>query len=190
MIVPLLLMLLALAGLAVALILPEWRDLILLAGPVALASLYLLIRAWRGRLPRRPHILIDGSNVMHWKEGGPDIATVRDVVSILVRMGYDPGVVFDANVGYKVAGRYKHDQAMGRMLGLPADKVLVAGKGTQADPLLLAAARDLGARIVSNDRYRDRAAAHPEVMRRDFLVRGGYRDGALWLDIDPVTPPT
>ena len=48
----------------------------------------------------------------------------------------------------------------------------------------VAAARDLGARIVSNDRYRDWAADHPEVATPGHLVRGGYREGALWLDLD------
>jgi hypothetical protein len=53
--------------------------------------------------------------------------------------------VFDANAGYKLLGKYKHDDAFGRLLGLPADRVMVVGKGKPADPTILRAARELWA---------------------------------------------
>lgn len=40
--------------------------------------------------------------------------------------------------------------------------------------------------MVSNDRYRDWAGEYPELTRPGQLIRGGYRDGALWLD--PTLP--
>ena len=92
-------------------------------------------------------------------------------------------MVFDANAGYKITGRYQHDGALGRLLGLPEDRVMVVAKGTQADPTVLTAARDLGARGVSNDRYRDWAETFPEVLDPGHVVRGGYRGGKLWLDL-------
>jgi len=98
-------------------------------------------------------------------------------------LGYSPGVVFDANAGYKITGRYQHDGALGRLLGLPEDRVMVVAKGTQADPTVLTAARDLGARVVSNDRFRDWVEAYPEVLDPGHVVRGGYRGGKLWLDL-------
>ncbi|SDZ60416.1 hypothetical protein SAMN05444004_13012 [Jannaschia faecimaris] len=44
-------------------------------------------------------------------------------------------------------------------------------------------ARDMGAIVVTDDRYRDWADDFPEVRRKGHLVRGGYRDGKLWLNL-------
>ena len=215
MILPFLLFVLSGAGIAVALLLPGWSDLLLLAVPCGLASLFLLAHALaklkretnaarRNSGPRADQppakrraqadvwikrsapkwIVVDGSNVLHWKGGTPQIDTVCEVVARLTALGFAPGVVFDANAGYKINGRYQHDWALGNLLGLPEDRVMVVPKGTPADPWLLAAARDLGARIVTNDRYRDWAEAHPEVREPGYLMCGGYRDGALWLDLE------
>ena len=90
--------------------------------------------------------------------------------------------VFDANVGYKTIGRYLHNGELAKQLGLPEDRVLVVPKGTQADPYLLITARDLGARVVTNDRFRDWVEAHPEVCEPGLLIRGGYHEGKLWLE--------
>ncbi|EEW26149.1 NYN domain-containing protein [Rhodobacter ferrooxidans] len=204
MIVPFILLLAALAGIVAALALPGMSDLLLLAGPCALASLILLLQGWlrrpakapeKPRAARKPSIrsrqpanaapkwiVIDGSNVMHWKDEVPQIGTVQEVVKHLTGLGYAPGVVFDANAGYKITGSYQHDGALGRLLGLPEERVMVVAKGTPADPTILAAARDLGARVVSNDRYRDWAETYPEVLTPGHVLRGGYRDGKLWLD--------
>lgn len=186
--VPAILFVVSIAGVGVALSLPDLSDLLLLALPCAVAALWLLVQAWRGRDDgRKPEwILVDGSNVMHWKDNTPRLETVREAVDHLKALGFAPGVVFDANVGYLVAGRYQHDGALSKALGLPEDQVMVVAKGTQADPILLAAAGDLKARIVTNDRYRDWADAHPEVARPGFLVKGGYRDGSIWVDLQPA----
>ena len=157
----------------------------------ALASLALLLAALRRRAVRtarrtRPWIFVDGSNVMHWKGEGADIVPVVEVLARLKALGYVPGVVFDANAGYKLQGRYLHDGALAKLLGLPASQVLVAPRGTPADPLLLAAARDSRARIVTNDRFREWSATHPEVAAPGYLVRGDYRGGQLRLDLDPA----
>lgn len=193
------------AGAVAAVNLPGMTDLLLLVGPAALASLILIIwtiaRGTRRREVRptnphdpagkfRPaakkvrHILVDGSNVIHWKDGTPQLDTLREVLARLTALGYQPGVVFDANAGYKIGERYRDDGDLGRMLGLHKDRVLVVPRGTQADPALLATARDLGARIVTNDRYRDWVEAFPEVAGPGLLVRGGFKDGVLWLDMD------
>lgn len=119
---------------------------------------------------------------MYWRSGTPDLMAVEDVVHALLVRGCTPGVVFDANAGHLLTGRYRHHREFGRMLGLPEAQVFVVPKGTQADPFILAAARGMKARIVTNDRYRDWAEAHPEVAVDGHLIRGGYRDGRLWLD--------
>lgn len=179
----------ALAGYAYFIFGPVLSDPMLIAMILGLASLILLITAAvspRGRkrddlsTPDR-WIVIDGSNVMHWMDNTPRIETVRAVVSELMLRGYSPGVVFDANAGYKLGGGYKGERELGRMVGLPQDRVFVVPKGTQADPYLLESARDLGAKVVTNDRFRDWRDAHPEVLEPGFLLRGGYRDGVLWL---------
>lgn len=212
MIVPFILFLGSLAGVAAAVALPEWFDLILLAAPCALASLILLLRGylarpkardrrdagsnyrdrpavsrWKkarsaGRRPPGKVIVVDGSNVMHWNGGGPQIETVRAVVDHLAALGFSPGVVFDANAGHILTGKYRHHAAMGSLLGLPEDRVMVVDKGTPADPIILAAASDTGAQIVTNDRYRDWAETHALVREPGRLVRGGYHEGKLWLD--------
>lgn len=199
MLVPFILFLVSLGGVLAAFLLPGWSDLILLAGPSALASLWLLGRAAlageparseparrrRRQITARPSwIVVDGSNVMHWQDETPRIEPLHDVLGHLDRLGYTAGVVFDANAGYLLAGKYQHDEAFGRLLGLPDDRIMVVPRGTPADPVILTSARDLGARVVTNDRYRDWADDYPQIARPGFLIRGGYRGGKLWLDLE------
>ncbi|WP_240335595.1 NYN domain-containing protein [Pseudotabrizicola algicola] len=161
--------------------------------PVALAlaatllALALMLR--RPPVPRRPRrverrgaILVDGSNIMHWKNDEPRLDTLKEVLRALREQGYEPGVVFDANAGYKLAGRYMDDGPLARALGLSEDQVLVVPKGEQADPFILRTARDLGIGVLSNDRFRDWAGDFPEVAQPGHVRRGGYRDGVLWLE--------
>lgn len=176
------LLVLSLIGVGLALVLPQARDLVLLAGPMALASLILLLRGRRRAPKDLRHVVIDGSNVLHWRGEVPDMGAVREVIGALAAQGFTPGVMFDANVGYKIGTRYQDDRAIARQVGLPVDRVLVVPKGVVADQYILQAARQLAAPIVSNDRYRDWAEAHPEVMEPGRVIRGGYRDGRLWLD--------
>jgi hypothetical protein len=70
---------------------------------------------------------------------------------------------------------------LARLLRLPREQVFVVPKGQQADPWFLAVARDHKARIVTNDRFRDWAEAHPEVLEPGVLVRGGWQDGTVGL---------
>ena len=165
-------------------------DLALLALLSAVAALYLVVTSGRSRparrgpvVPRKTRpILVDGSNVMHWRDDAPQLTTLQDVISALTRQGYKPGIVFDANAGYKLTGRYMDDAPLARALNLPPDRVLVVPKGGQADPVILASARELRAPVLTNDRFRDWAADYPEVGREGHLLRGGYRNGVLWLE--------
>jgi len=189
MIFAVLLILASLAGVGAALTVPGLEGLMLVAGPCLLAGLIFLMRALVTRARQAPAapqnlVVIDGSNAMHWKDGEPRLDTLREIVARLHALGCTPGVVFDANAGYLLTGGYRHDAALGKLLGLPEDRVMVVPKGTPADPAILAAARGLGARILTNDRYRDWAEAHPELREPGYLIRGGYRRGKLWLDLD------
>lgn len=129
-----------------------------------------------------PHVILDGSNVMHWNGQEPHIDTLRDVIASLQAQGYRPGVIFDANAGYKFGSRYLDDRHFAKLLRLDPDRVLVVPKGEPADPTILAAARELKAKVVTNDRFADWAGDYPEVASSGLLVKGGYREGKLWLD--------
>ncbi|MGY6549392.1 MAG: NYN domain-containing protein [Roseinatronobacter sp.] len=163
---------------------------IIVAMTVILLAALLVLRVLSGmvrprRRVRRPSVILDGSNIMHWRDGIPDLGTVCDVIRALHAQGYQPGVIFDANVGYKLDGRYQHHPVLARKLGLPPERVMVVNKGEVADGLILRIARDMGARVVSNDRFRDWAAQYPEVTMPDFLISGSYRADTLHLGFDP-----
>ena len=168
---------------------PGLSDLMLLALVSGFASiLVLFLPRKEGRRLKRVKardrgawVVVDGSNVLHWRDGTPQLATLVEVLAELSTRGLCAGVIFDANVGYKISTRYLDDRVLAGMLKLPADHVLVVHKGTPADEVILKAARDLGARVVTNDRYRDWADAHPEVRDEGFLIRGGYHGGKLWI---------
>lgn len=153
-------------------------------------------RSGRSSAPRnveklRNPILVDGSNVMHWKDNNPQILPVQAVVRELQRRGFTPGVVFDANAGHKLHGRYMNEADFSLLLDLPESQVFVVPKGTQADPYLLDAARGFDACVVTLDRFRDWAEAHPEVTAPGFLIRGGYRKtGEFWLAEAAPLPAT
>ena len=162
---------------------------VLLALLSALAALILMLRA---PVPARKankavqrSIVVDGSNVMHWKGETAQLTTLQEVVRSLADQGYQPGVVFDANAGYKLSGRYMDDNPLAFALGLSTDRVLVVPRGEPADPVILTAARELGATVLSNDRFRDWAEQFPEVAQPGHLRRGGYRNGVLWMETTP-----
>lgn len=187
-----LLLAVSLGGVFVALTLPEWSDLLLIAGPSAVAAVILLQVEWirrsrRAREKATKWVILDGSNVMYWKEGDPEIATVLEVTRYLIERGFTLGVVFDANAGYLISDRYLRDSGFGFLLEMPTGQVMVAPKGTPADPIILAAARNHGARVVTNDQFRDWADDFPEVHNSGFLIPGGYHSDKLWLDLGPDT---
>ncbi len=193
---PLALALTSFAGLAATVLLPGYHDYSLIAASAFVAALWLVITSLRRRPPKGPApirtpVVVDGSNVLHWKDGTPQLATLKTVLRELDLKGYQPGVVFDANAGYLIAGRYLHDGALGRKLGLPKDRVMVVGKGVPADPVILRAARDMDAIIVTNDRYRDWAADWPEVRQPERFIRGGFSGdgGTLQLHLPPPPVP-
>lgn len=180
----------SLARIIAAVSVPGMQDTLLLAVPCAIASLVLIALDFWKRRHSHSHtkpqwIVIDGSNVLYWQNGEPQIEAVQDVLDHLAARGFTPGVVFDANAGYLISGKYEHDGSFGNLLGLPEDRVMVVPKGTPADPTILTAARDLGGRIVTNDRFRDWSDLYPEIGTPGYLIKGGYRNEKLWLDLKP-----
>ena len=108
--------------------------------------------------------LVDGSNVAHATEGaGPRLENIRLVCGKLVEEGFEPIVVADAALRHQIddAAEYERMIESGAVKQAPA--------GTDADYFILSFARELGASIVSNDRFKDRIASFPEA--RDQVIR-------------------
>ena len=146
--------------------------------PVALVAAVLLARTTlRRRKPTR-RVLIDGSNVMHWSGDDADLAIVRNIARSLTDHGYDVGVIFDANAGYKIVDRYMNEAKFARALGLKEHQIMVSPKGEPADGFLLMAARDMDAPIVTNDRFRDWQDQFPECAEPGRLIHGSWQNGA------------
>ncbi|NNE80840.1 MAG: hypothetical protein HKN18_11280 [Silicimonas sp.] len=156
-------------------------DGLLLSLVVAVAALVLLVRQW-GSKPKN-WIVVDGSNVLYWRNEVPSLETVEHVINVLKEEGFRPVVWFDANVGYLVANQYLGPGPLARALSLPYRQVLVAPKGTPADPLLLKGAAALNANVVTNDRFRDWVEQHPEVRSSGFLIRGKMLNGKVDLSL-------
>jgi len=106
-------------------------------------------------------VLIDGSNVAHSSEGDkPRLANILLIEEKLREEGMEPVIVADAALRHQIDRRGDYEKLVdeGRIKQAPA--------GTDADYFILSFARELGASVVSNDRYRDRIARYPEVEER------------------------
>ena len=129
-------------------------------------------------------IVVDGSNVMYWDGETPSLETVRRVLDAIHDAGFVPLVWFDANAGYLLTGRYLTPWRLAGVLNIDHRQISVAPKGTPADPLLLEQAREMGARVVTNDRFRDWVDDHPFVREPGILVRGRASDGVVSLALN------
>lgn len=83
----------------------------------------------------------------------------------------DPVIVVDAALRHQIDDRAGYERLVneGTLRQAPA--------GTDADWFILSFARELDARIVSNDRYRDRAKDFPDAAER--LIRYMIVDGEV-----------
>lgn len=150
-------------------------DVLILLSPSIVVFVYLLLRQPRqqtaSQQPPVRTVLVDGSNVMFWRDNTPRLDTVQAVVAALRAQGWQPEVWFDANAGHHLAGRYLRDYELARLLGLSSRQIIVVPKGTPADPALMASARGLAAPVVSNDRFRDWQADYADVLA-GAMIRG------------------
>jgi len=106
-------------------------------------------------------VIIDGSNVAHSTEGDKAmLENIRVVRAKLIQEGYEPVVLADA------ALRHQIDDEPGFEQLVENGTIKQAPAGTDADYFILSFARELGANIVSNDRFKDRVQAFPEIKKR------------------------
>ena len=106
-------------------------------------------------------VLVDGSNVAPSTEGGPPmVANLLAIRVKLVEEGLEPIIVSDAALRHQIDDPRRYEQMIddGMVRHAPA--------GTDADYFILAFARELNASVVSNDRFRDRMKAFPDVLER------------------------
>jgi hypothetical protein len=106
-------------------------------------------------------VLVDGSNVAHSTEGSkPLVANLLAVRDKLKEEGFDPIIVADAALRHQIDDPKVYEDMIG------SGSVRQAPAGTDADYFILSFARELGADIVSNDRFRDRIKQFPEARER------------------------
>ena len=115
-------------------------------------------------------VIVDGSNVAHSTEGErPMLENIRVIREKLIEEGYVPVVLADA------ALRHQIDDGAGFEALVDDGTIKQAPAGTDADYFILSFARELDANIVSNDRFKDRLDAFPEIdkrMIRYMIVNG------------------
>jgi hypothetical protein len=126
---------------------------------------------------REDLVLIDGSNVMNWEvdAGTADAPSLRPLTQVLATLkacGIAAGVVFDANAGHRLEGRFMNHDDLAARLPTAAD-VLVVDRGTQADPVLIDIARAEGLIIISNDHFRDAPSARHLLKQKGFMAGDG-----------------
>lgn len=120
-------------------------------------------------------VLVDASNVAHATEGGEArLANIRLVQGKLREEGLDPVIVADAALRHQIDDKNRYEQMIENGL------VHQAPAGTDADYFILSFAREMGAPILTNDRFRDRAAEFPE--ERDRIIRYMIVDGEVVLE--------
>ena len=97
-------------------------------------------------------VLIDAANVAHATEGGR--ARLQNILLVQQKLraeGFEPAIVADAALRHQIDER----KAYAKMID---DGVVhQAPAGTDADYFILSFAREMDARILTNDRFRDRA---------------------------------
>ena len=122
-----------------------------------------------------PRVLVDASNVAHSTEGGE--ARLRNIHLVEEKLraeGLEPIIVADAALRHQIDDKAAYEKLIddGRVHQAPA--------GTDADYFILSFAREMDARVLTNDRFRDRAKDFPR--ERNRLIRYMIVDGEVVLE--------
>lgn len=122
-----------------------------------------------------PRVLVDASNVAHSTEGGEArLRNIRIVEAKLRDEGLEPIVVADAALRHQIDDKVAYEKL------IDEGKVHQAPAGTDADYFILSFAREMDARILTNDRFRDRAKDFPR--ERNRVIRYMIVDGEVVLE--------
>jgi hypothetical protein len=122
-----------------------------------------------------PRVLVDASNVAHATEGGgARLRNIQLVQQKLREEGLEPIVVADAALRHQIDDKAAYEKLVddGTVHQAPA--------GTDADYFILSFAREMDARILTNDRFRDRARDFPR--ERNRVIRFMIVDGEVVLE--------
>ncbi len=122
-----------------------------------------------------PRVLVDASNVAHSTEGGEArLRNIRLVEEKLRGEGLEPIIVADAALRHQIDDKPAYEKL------IDDGKVHQAPAGTDADYFILSFAREMDARILTNDRFRDRAKDFPR--ERNRVIRYMIVDGEVVLE--------
>ena len=127
------------------------------------------------RKPESRKVLVDGSNVAHFTEGSS--ARLQNIVLVMEKLreeGLEPLIVADAALRHQIDDKAKYEQL------IESGVVHQAPAGTDADFFILSFAREKDARILTNDRFRDRAPKFSK--ERDRIIRFMIVDGSVVLE--------
>lgn len=122
-----------------------------------------------------PRVLVDASNVAHSTEGGEArLRNIRLVEDKLRQEGLEPIIVADAALRHQIDDKAAYEKL------IDEGKVHQAPAGTDADYFILSFAREMDARVLTNDRFRDRAKDFPR--ERNRVIRFMIVDGEVVLE--------
>jgi hypothetical protein len=122
-----------------------------------------------------PRVLVDASNVAHSTEGGEArLRNIRLVEEKLREEGLEPIIVADAALRHQIDDKASYEKL------IDDGKVHQAPAGTDADYFILSFAREMDARILTNDRFRDRAKDFPR--ERNRVIRYMIVDSEVVLE--------
>lgn len=117
-------------------------------------------------------VLVDAANVAHATEGSEArLANIKLVQAKLLDEGYEPLVVADAALRHRIDDKQAYEAMIDN------GQVHQAPAGTDADYFILSFARELNARILTNDRFRDRAQEFAD--ERERTIRYMIVDGEV-----------
>ena len=109
-------------------------------------------------------VIVDASNVAYATEGSEARLTNIELVQQKLREeGFEPILVADAALRHQIDERKMYERLIN------AGAIHQSPAGTDADYFILSFAREMDARVLSNDRFRDRADQFPR--ERDRIIR-------------------
>jgi hypothetical protein len=119
--------------------------------------------------------LVDGANVAHSTEVKPPrLENILLVCEKLREKDFKPIVVVDAALRHNIDDEARFEELVDQ------GEIRQAPAGTDADYFILSFAREMDARIVSNDRFRDHVGAFPDA--QDRLIRYMIVEGEVVLE--------